>query len=158
MVDDAGVTVTLATVGGGAAVTVTEAVPFFPLLDAVITAAPTANAETRPLVDTFATLVFEDDQLIAAPATTAPVESFATADSVVEAPTASEAEDGLTLTDATGAGAVAVTETGIVVVRLSADALTVVEPTLASVTTPLVDIVATFAFVEDQEIAWPLIA
>jgi hypothetical protein len=158
MVDDAGVTVTLATGGGGAAVTVTEAVPLFPLLEAVMTAAPTANAETRPLVDTFATLGFEDDQLIAAPATTAPVESFATAAKVVEAPTTSEAEDGATLTEATGAGATAVTETGIVAVRLSADALTVVEPTLASVTTPLVDTAATFAFAEDHEIVWPLIA
>jgi hypothetical protein len=120
-----------------------------------MTAAPTANAETTPLVDTVATLVFEETQLIAAPDMTAPDESFAEADRDVEAPTASEADPGVTLTDATG---MSVTVTGTVVVRLSAEALTVVEPTPVNVTTPAVDTVATFALADDHDIACPLIA
>ncbi len=60
--DDAGVTVTVATVPPDA-VTVIDAVPVFPALVAVIVAAPALTAVTSPLEPTVATPVFDDDHV-----------------------------------------------------------------------------------------------
>jgi hypothetical protein len=65
-VDDAGLTETAATVGADAT-TVTLAAPDTAPDDAVIVAAPTAIAVTKPFADTVATPEFDVDQVTATP-------------------------------------------------------------------------------------------
>ena len=97
---ECGLTVTEAT---GAAETVTAVLPVFPSLVAVIVAEPTATAVTRPLLDTFATDVFDDDHVIVRPPNAVPVESRGVAVIVTVSPGTIDAELGLIDTDATGA-------------------------------------------------------
>jgi hypothetical protein len=60
-----GDTVTDATDAGEAATTVRFANPLFPPALAEMTAEPTATADSKPLADTVATLVFDDDHVTA---------------------------------------------------------------------------------------------
>jgi len=107
---DAGLTVTVATGagggggGGGSVVTVTEAVPLFPSLVAVIVAAPAATAVTSPLGDAAAMAGLLDIQATARPLSGLPAESLVAAASCTVPPTCTLIVAGLTATDATGAG------------------------------------------------------
>src|SRR6266568_2913480 len=74
--DEAGLTVTEAT---GTAVTVTEAVPLFPSLVAVIVLVPAATPVTRPVADTVATAGTLLAQVTTRPGSTLPAESFVVA-------------------------------------------------------------------------------
>ncbi len=150
-----GVTATAPMDAGDAATTVMFAVPLFPWLVAVITAAPMASAEIAPLADTVATLVFEEDHTTVAPATAVPEASVAEALSCAEPPGFSETDVGDTLTVATGAGAAAVTLMGTVVVRPAAETLTLVLPMPISVTFPESETLATCVLVDAQVKVWP---
>lgn len=97
---ECGLTATEAT---GGAVTVTPAVPVLPSLVAVIVAEPVATAVTRPLLDTLATDVLDDDQVIVRPPNAVPAESRGVAVNVIVSPVTSEAVVGLMDTVATGA-------------------------------------------------------
>jgi hypothetical protein len=94
-----GDTVTLAT---GTIVTVTAAVPLWPLLVAEIVAVPAPIAVTVPLDDTVATPVLELDQTKVVPAMTPPVASRPVAASWVVCATVIDTKSGVTTTDATG--------------------------------------------------------
>jgi hypothetical protein len=98
----AGLTVTEAT---GTTLTVMVALPLFPSLVAVIVAVPAPTPLTSPLDDTVATLPALVAQLTLRPANVFPAESFKVAMSCTVCPTARLAAAGLTLTAATGAGA-----------------------------------------------------
>jgi hypothetical protein len=79
MLDDGGVTVTLAT---GSWLIVTVAVPLFPPLDAVMVTVPLSLApvgETRPVFETVAIAVLLDDQVIGRPVSTVPPASLSVA-------------------------------------------------------------------------------
>jgi hypothetical protein len=91
--------VTLAT---GTNVTVTAAVPLWPLLVAEIVAVPAPIAVTVPLDDTVATPVLELDQMKVVPAMTPPVSSRPVAASWVVCATVIDTTSGVTTTDATG--------------------------------------------------------
>jgi hypothetical protein len=75
----AGETETDATEAGEAATMLTFAVPPLPPADALITAVPTAMADTKPVADTVASLVLDDDHVNVVPVMTLPTESRATA-------------------------------------------------------------------------------
>src|SRR6267378_4664679 len=97
-----GVTVTEAT---GTAVTVTLAEPLCPSLVAVIVTGPPAAAPvTSPVPLTLAIVVLLDCQVITRPANGLPFASFGVAVSWTVAPTATLAEAGVTVTEATGTG------------------------------------------------------
>ena len=100
------VTVTDAT-GGGVTVTVTLADT--PSLVAVITALPVAIAVTVPVLDTVATLVFPLVKVITRPPRVLPLASFSATTAWVVCPTVMLPLFNVTETDATGAGAAAVT-------------------------------------------------
>ena len=72
-------TATVATGGGGSALTVRGAVPLFPSLVAVIVAEPTPRPVTRPFVLTVAMPVFEVDHVTVRPLNGAPLASFGVA-------------------------------------------------------------------------------
>lgn len=100
---DGGLTTTEATATG--AVTVTEAVPDFPSLVAVIvTGPPTATAVTNPPDDTLAIALLLDCQLIARPLNVAPDASKVDAVSCAVPPIVSGVFVGDTVTLATAAG------------------------------------------------------
>src|SRR6266542_3801569 len=97
----AGVTATDAT-GTGAAATVTVALPLWPSLVAVIAAEPTVAAVTSPLGLTVATVVLPLAQVTVLPGSGLPLASFGVAVSCTVAPTATDADAGVTSTTATG--------------------------------------------------------
>ena len=110
-VSAAGFTLTPATSATGTG-TVTDAVPLFPSLVAVIVALPAATAVTTPLFETVATFGALDDHVTVRPVSTVPLDALTVAVSVALAPTASVVVGGLTVTDATaGADVLAVTTT-----------------------------------------------
>src|SRR5713101_5269720 len=131
----AGLTVTDAT---GTAVTVMADVPLCPSLVAVIvTGPPAATPVTSPLVFTLATPVLPLDQVMTRPERGLPLASLGVAVSWTVLPACTEAEAGLTVTDATGTGA-AVTVTADVPLLPSLVAVIVTGPPAATpVTSPL---------------------
>src|SRR6266571_4926413 len=138
-------------VTGGSAVTVSAAVPLFPSLVAVIVAAPTATPVTRPLPFTLAIPPLLDAHVTARPVRTVPALSLVTALSWTAWPAGTLAEAGLTVTDATGAGAGgAVTVIAAVPLLPSLVAVIVAAPALTPVTRPLADTVATAVLPLDQ--------
>src|SRR5712691_5880162 len=96
-----GVTSTEAT---GAGVTVTLDVPLFPSLVAVMTGPPTLFPVTRPFASTVARVASLVPQVTVRPVRELPFASVSVAVSCSVVPTATLAGDGVTLTDATGAG------------------------------------------------------
>jgi len=135
----AGETVTDAT---GIAVTVTDDVPDFPSLVAVIVAVPVATPVTTPLAETVAMPVALELHVIVRPVRTLPFASFVVAVKVVVCPTMTLAVDGATVTVATGAGA-GDTVTVAVPDLPSLVAVIVAVPVATPVTTPALDTVAT---------------
>lgn len=97
---ECGLTLTEAT---GGAETVIPTVPVLPSLVAAIVAEPTATAVTRPLLDTFATDVFDDDHAMVRPPNAVPSESRGVAVKVTVSPGTKDAVVGLIDTVATGA-------------------------------------------------------
>src|ERR1051325_5696520 len=85
-------------------VTVMPETPVFPSLAAVIVADPAATAVTRPVELTVAFVPSEVVQVTVRPVSVAPLASRVVAVSCCVAPTASDAEDGVTTTLATGLG------------------------------------------------------
>src|SRR5256885_182212 len=79
-------------------------VPLFPSLAAVIVAEPAAFAVTRPLAFTVAIAVSLDDQVTARPESGLPPASLGVAVSCTVCPTGTLADDGVTVTEATGTG------------------------------------------------------
>src|SRR5207253_9493384 len=96
---EGGVTSTVAT---GTFVTVTDEVPLFPSLVAVIVADPGVTPETSPLLLTAATDVLELDHVTVRPESGAPFASFGVAVSCSVWPACTDAEGGVTSTVATG--------------------------------------------------------
>src|SRR5438034_809917 len=98
---EGGVTSTDAT---GTFVTVIDEVPLFPSLVAVIVAEPGVTPETSPLLFTAATAVLELDHVTVRPESGAPFASFGVAVSCTVWPACTDAEGGVTSTDATAGG------------------------------------------------------
>jgi hypothetical protein len=100
---------------------VIEAVPVLPSLVAVMVVAPPPTAVTKPLASTVATKVLLDDQVTDRPVRTLLFESLSVAVSccVDVTPRARVADDGLTVTVATGIGFTVITG----VATLGADSL-----------------------------------
>src|SRR5205823_1075529 len=96
---EGGVTSTVAT---GTFVTVTDEVPLFPSLVAVIVAEPGVTPETRPLLLTVATAVLELDHVTVRPESGVPPASLGVAVSCTVWPACTDAEGGVTSTVATG--------------------------------------------------------
>src|SRR5207249_3099084 len=141
---DAGLTVTDAT---GTLVTVMADVPICPSLVAVIVAEPAAAPVTRPLLLTVATAPLLVVQLTARPDSRLPLASLGVAVSCTVWPVCSDAEAGLTLTDATGT---VLTVTAEVPVWPSLVAVTVAAPAATPVTSPPLFTLATAASLVDQ--------
>src|SRR5205814_1725395 len=95
--------------GPRAAVTVIVAVPLLPSLVAVIVAVPAVLPVTSPPALTRATVVSLDVQVTVRPVNTVPAESLVVAVSCAVAPTGRLAVAGLTVMEATAAGACATT-------------------------------------------------
>src|SRR5207244_6019788 len=83
-------------------VTVTDEVPLFPSLVAVIVAEPGVTPETRPLLLTVATAVLELDHVTVRPESGVPPASLGVAVSCTVWPASTAAEGGVTSTVATG--------------------------------------------------------
>src|SRR5947208_17078354 len=83
-------------------VTVMAAVPLFPSLDALIVMEPGVTPETRPLLLTVATAVLELDHVTVRPEGRMSVASVNVPVHGTDRPTCTEAERGVTSTDATG--------------------------------------------------------
>src|SRR6266705_1787769 len=138
--------------GGAAAGTVIAELPLFPSLVAVIFAKPVATPVTSPLPFTVATPGASVDQVIALPESGLPLASSGVAVSCCVVPMNTEADAGLTLTDATGTG---FTMIAALALFPSLVAVILAEPTPAPVTRPLAFTVATLAASVDQVIARP---
>jgi len=137
MVTFPGATVTVPT---GTGTIVTDAVPDFPSLVAVmVTGPPIAAPVTTPALDTVAIDVLLDAHVTTRPVRTVPLASAVVAVSVPVCPTMIELVGGATLTVATGAG---VTVTLDVPDFVSLVAVIVVVPGATPVTTPVADTVA----------------
>jgi len=139
----AGVTVTVPT---GIGTMLTEAVPDFPSLVAVIVAVPKATPVTTPPLVTVATAVLLDVHVTTRPVSTVPLASFSVAASAPVCPMTIELVAGATVTVATGAG---VTVTVEVPDFPSLVAVIVAVPGAMPVTTPP-DTVATAVLLEVQ--------
>ena len=137
----AGVTVTDATDAGG--VTVTVAVPLTVPLVAVIVAEPTATPVTRPLLLTVAINVDPLAHVTVRPVNVFPAESFSVAVSWTVFPTPILGVPGVTVTVATGAGALTVTLADPLTLPLVA--VMVAPPAATPVTSPLEFTLATDA-------------
>src|SRR5438552_6627287 len=98
---EGGVTSTVAT---GTFVTVIDEVPLLPSLVAVIVAVPGVTPDTSPLLLTVAAAVLELDQVTVRPERGAPLASFGVAVSCTVCPACTDAEGGVTSTDATAGG------------------------------------------------------
>src|SRR5207249_3495619 len=138
--------------GGAAAGTVIAELPLFPSLVAVIFAEPVATPVTSPLPFTVATPGASVDHVIALPESGLPLASSGVAVSCCVVPMNTEADAGLTLTDATGTG---FTTIAALALFPSLVAVILAEPTPAAVTRPLAFTVATLAASVDQMIARP---
>jgi len=128
--------------GAAVAVTVIAAVPLCPSLVAVIvTGPPAVTPVTSPVDETVATAALLVVHVTVRPVSTFPAASCVVAVSCTVAPTATAAGVGVTVTDATGAGAVTV----IAAVPLcpSLVAVIVAVPAVTPVTSPVPDTVAT---------------
>jgi hypothetical protein len=146
---DGGVTVTVATGAGGGAFTVTDAVPVFPSLVAVIVTPPATSPLTSPVPDTDATALFDELHVTVRPVSVAPDASRVTTESWTVPPTFTELVPGLTTTVATGAGsAFIVTDAVPLLPSLVAVIVTVPAPNVE--TSPLADTVASDVFEELQ--------
>src|SRR6266702_3626588 len=137
MVAEAGVTVTDAT---GTLVTVIVAVPLCPSQVAVIVAEPAAPPVTSPLALTVATAVLLLAHVTVRPANRLPFASFGVAVSCTVWPTCTDAEAGLTVTDATST---VLTVIAAVPLFPSLVAVIVAAPVVTPVTSPLALTVAT---------------
>ena len=145
-----GVTSTVAT---GTGFTVMLAVPLTPSEVAVMVAEPGAMAVTTPDEETVATPVLLELQVTVRPVRVFPLASRVVAVSVVVPPTMSVAEEGLTVTDATGR---CVTVTLAVPLTPSDVAVIVAVPGARAVTTPAWETVATDSLLELQLTARPV--
>src|SRR5438128_5526917 len=96
---EGGVTSTVAT---GTFVTLIDEVPLFPSLVAVIVAEPGVTPDTSPLLLTVATAVVELDHVTVRPESGFPPASLGVAVSCTVWPACTDAEGGVTSTDATG--------------------------------------------------------
>ena len=153
-----------ATVGGDTttaatlAVTVTEAVPAFPLAWSVATivTVPAATPRTTPVLSTAAMLVDPDDQRTFRPLSAFPVESFTAAVNCVVAPTLTATVGGDTTTAATLA--VTVTE-AVPAFPLAWSVATIVTvPAATPRTTPVLSTAAMLVDPDDQRTFRPLSA
>src|SRR6266699_590665 len=135
----AGLTVTDAT---GTSVTVTTDVPLCPSEVAVIVVEPATTPVTRPLAFTVPTEVLLLAHVTVRPVNGLPFASFGVAVSWTACATGTDADAGLTVTDATGT-VTAVTVRVAVPLCPSDVAAIVVEPVAAAVATPLVFTFAT---------------
>src|SRR5205823_1194426 len=104
---EGGVTSTVAT---GTFVTVTDEVPLFPSLVAVIVAVPGVTPDTSPLLLTVATVVLELDHVTVRPESGFPPASLGVPVSCTVWPACTEAVAGVTSTDATGTGVTVIVE------------------------------------------------
>src|SRR2546423_1701547 len=91
--------------GGGGGVTVIVAVPLCPSLVAVMVAVPATLPVTSPVPLTVATLVLALVHVTVRPVNTLPAASRSVAVSCTVLPSFTLADPGVTVTDATGAGA-----------------------------------------------------
>src|SRR5437868_1837812 len=147
---DAGVTATEATETG---VTLTDDVPLCPSLVAVMVADPVATAVTTPLPLTRAIVVSLLDHVTARPDKTLPLASLRVAVSCAVCPTDTVADDGVTVTEATGAF---VTVTAAVPLFPSLVAVIVAEPAATPLTRPVLLTVAALELLLDQLTALPV--
>src|SRR6266852_4534421 len=137
---------------GGSPCTVTVALPLCPSLVAVIVADPAAAPVTKPLPFTVATDVLLLDHVTVRPESGFPLASFGVAVSCTVPLTWTDADGGLTLTDATGT---------LVTVMLalplcpSLVAVIVAEPVANAVMSPLASTLATLDWLDDQSTARP---
>jgi hypothetical protein len=136
-------------VATGTGVTVTTVVPLTPSTVALIVDVPAAAAVTKPTLDTVATVVFEEDQVVVRPERTFADASFAVAESCWLCPTVIVAVAGVTATLATAA------TTGLTVMTAVADlppaeAVMTVAPAESAETKPVAVMVATFGDDEVQ--------
>lgn len=134
------VTVTDATGAGGGVVIEIDAFPTMPSLVAMIVADPALTPVTTPLLLTVATEGAELLHAMIRSDSTAPDESFVTAEAIVVLPTWIEEEPRLTAIDATGTELTAMEALAL---TLSADAITLVLPTLFARSIPESETVAT---------------
>src|SRR5436309_1374696 len=139
-----GLTVTDAT---GTVLTVIVAVPLWPSEVAVIVAEPPAAPVTSPLPLTVATAVLLLAQLTARPDNGLPFASLGVAASCTVWPTCTDADAGLTATDATGT---LVTKSAAVPLFPSLVAVSVAAPTATPVACPAPFTVATAGLLLDQ--------
>jgi len=144
MLDVAGDTVTDATGTGAGALTVTDAVPVCPSLEAVIVAAPAVTPVTRPALETVAIAALELVHDSARPLNTLPFASRVTAVSCEVAPINMLELDGETVTLATGIGDGALTVKKAEPLCPSLVALIAVVPAASAETSPFAETEATF--------------
>jgi hypothetical protein len=137
-------------------VTVTEAIPVFVSLVAVIVADPAATAVTRPVELTEAMLVFALDHVTTRPVSTLLLASRVAAESCAVPPTTRLDVAGDTDTDATGTGAGALTVIAPVPVFVSLNAVIVALPAATAMTTPDAETVLTPVLLELQLITRPV--
>src|SRR6266853_1043568 len=134
--------------------TVIDAVPLLPSLVAVIvTGPPAATPVTRPLPFTLAIVLSLDCQVITRPVSGLPLASFGVAVSCTVPPTATLAEAGVTVTEATGTG---VTVMADVPLWPSLVAVIVAEPATFAVTSPVPFTVATVVLLLDHATVRPV--
>src|SRR5205809_789245 len=143
----AGVTVTEATGAGAGAVTVMAEGPLLPSLVAVIVAEPAVTPVTSPLPPTVATALFLLAQVTARPANGLPFAALGVAASCTVWPACTDADAGLTATDATGT---LVTKIAAVPLFPSLVAVSVAAPTATPVACPAPFTVATPGLLLDQ--------
>src|SRR5438132_1134515 len=121
-------------------VTVMAAVPLFPSPVAVIVTEPGVTPETRPPLPTVATVVLELDHVTVRPESGFPPASFGVAVSCTVWPACTDAEGGVTSTDATGTGVTVIAEVPLLP---SLVAVIVAVPGVTPDTSPLLLTVAT---------------
>jgi len=137
----------------GTTLTVTVANPLRPSLVAVMFALPTVSAVTNPLLDTVATVLFDDDHTIVRPLSSLPPASRVIADACVVAPITTAVAPSDTVTDATGAGTIVTFADALCPSLVAVIAAT---PALTPVTTPVLDTDATVGLELDHVITRPL--
>jgi hypothetical protein len=135
------------TVATGTGMTVTEAVPLFPSLVAVITAVPGATAATRPVGDTVATDGASELHTTARSVSALSPASLSVAESCAVEPATTSDVAGVTITVATGIGLTVIVAPPVLP---SLVAVICAEPVASAVTTPLKETVATLVLSEDH--------
>lgn len=128
----------------------------FPSLVAVTTAVPSFTPVTTPVDDTVALLVSLDTQVTTRPVSIWPFASRSVAVSATVFPFLTDADDGVTVTVATGSGAAATTVMLDVPDFPSLVAVIVAVPGATACTNPLTDTVATAELLVVQLTARPL--